>query len=722
MAIFNPAPNPTNDPEWLRSSKEPDRLKGDTSTGAMLEGFGQLVGPGIKGLDLGIQDALKKEARALIEPIRDAHGAGVTADEVPAIAGTGSRSAKFDTLAGVADEGKVPPGMASNLDGLRRMTDAYNQGGMSDSHYYASLDSVVSQLRSRFWGYEEHIDNAVKDITGVIPANALRTSILRDMNSLQAAAGNQEKELKTSYEKKNKYLLNYDGDMNIQKYAANRAFYDNVADKMEARDYNIKVQKDELELTDKVDDNTKKKYKELGIQEASNLVSDTIARASRTSGMSTEELAKQIQALGPTPDPKKVQALTQQVGILEAQLSSAVDALGRAPMKDSNGKVSSRTYMSVLGKDWTEVKGLAMSQVADMKALLADGNFGAMNAASNIAKQRAVVDRVNVEDKYSSLRMAGVIRTIAGDTAGGWAVQNSTALPDVNRAMVDTAVFGNVDPNAKAPPKAFDKIVNQIGAEAPNATGAKTQKVLQENFIKLTEHKDPNVAARSAAVLFQSPEYFIGLPTEQKFKAFQQLGSQAMTARIQELEKTAPGIKAQYTNWMEQSFMAFAKGSGAIDDAQGIIGSNRAEVKFNPETWQFTGRTKDFAAVKKAYPNAVDSTYTAFSKLNAVMSNMRPALEAQYGKDGATGRLFSLLSERGLDPSAPQAPGLIDKLGQAITDSIASVDWVSGTLGTAKKGKGNLTGKDQSIMDVKWDDIPEGMDAREFIKKLQSGK
>lgn len=720
MAIFNPAPNPTNDPEYLRYSKEPDRVQANTAAGKFAEGLGGLLGNGMKGLDIGIADAMKKQARDLIEPIRDAHGADVTPDEVPAIAGTGSRSSKYDTLGVVEDTSAVPKQFAQNLAGLKRVSDAYGAGAMSDSHYYSSLESAVKELRARFPGYEEQIDNAVKDITGVIPANALRSSILRDMNSLQAAAGSADKDNNKWYDANEKYIHAAQPGITRAQAIANRAQLEPVIGDMQGQDYLIDAKKKRLDLKGEVNKDTAKEYYELATERLNTDLSRLLQGVGSARGLSFQQVQDRIKAMGPVPDSAAVQALSSEISMLKAQAIAQMDETLNKVSPD--GK---RSYAQVItahmGRDaLKDLKASALSPINAIEELIGNKSPGLANVVHNIASNRGSEDEVRLGNASPQARAVATIRKMVGDQTAQIVVEQTSVIKDaLELARTQKGVFSTVNPDNPNPPPSFDQYIRQQGEAARKTVSGTSQRASLNSFIALTDAKDPQIAGRAVAVLYQSPEFFNGLPQAQQMQVFTRMAKPEMTQKIEALEKSVPGVKAQYTQWVERAFGSmFSQG---ISDTQSAIDYDRLDVKFDPNNWRFTGRIKDFDKVKAAYPNAVDSTGTYFDKINQGMAIMKPALEASYGKEQALGRMFSLMTERGLNTGAEARPGTLDSLAKVVSESLGSLDFVSGLVGMPKKEKkGNLS--DNPVMNIKWDDIPEGVDAREFFKSLQQGK
>jgi len=718
MAVFNPTPNPTNDPEYLRYSKEPDRVQADTSAGKLAEGLGGIFGAGAKGIDLGLQDALKKQARDLIEPIRDAHGADVTPDEVPPIAGRGSRSAKFESL-GVLENGDVaavPKQFAQNVSGLQRVTDAYQSGAMSDSHYFSSLETAVKQLRNRFPGYEEQIDNAVKDITGVIPANALRSSILRDMNSLQASAGAADKDNQSWYKTDQEWIgMLYPG-MSKAEAIANREKLEILIGEKKGQKQRFELQSKALELEGKIDDRTRKQHETNITIRANEIASDALQTAQRMTGKSYSQIQEEIARLGDVPDPRKLQELSNQMGVFKTQVSLALNRFMNTPMS----KDSSLTPAAAL-QNPDRVKGItdqALSFITTSEAQIGNKNPGLANSAANIGANQKIVDKLNIGVQYPSLRAAEVINDMAGQEGMKWVVQNSKLLPDALKAATDAAIFTQIDP--KNPnPRSLDSVVKGIGEATGKPADGKTQKVLLDGFLKMTEAKDPAVAAQAMKVLYQSPEFFAGLPENQKQAAFVRLANPEFTKRVLAVAETDPAVKQHYTSWVENAFGALYK--QGIDDTQQAMAFNRLNVTFNPQTWQFSATLKDEYKPKQvgmSRVNADDPSMAYVQKLNAGLTMMKPVMEASYG-DQALGRVFSVMTERGLNAAAPQQGTWVEEIGKAVASTF---DFNNGNGHPGKETKKPRNVSDNPVMNIQIDDIPEGMDARTFIQQLQKKK
>src|SRR5690606_2747453 len=61
------------------------------------------------------------------------------------------------------------------------------QSGVSESHYWARMNNMVRQLRSKYPGYRAEIDEMVGSVTGSKPANALRSALFNEWNAAAEA-------------------------------------------------------------------------------------------------------------------------------------------------------------------------------------------------------------------------------------------------------------------------------------------------------------------------------------------------------------------------------------------------------------------------------------------------------------------------------------------------------------------------------------------------------
>jgi len=184
-------------PELSTKYVSPD-YKADTSSGQALKGLGDLGELGIKLTDAVITQKATDTLTKGINEIRDSFGVAQAADQ-------GSGLAKAVGQAGADGVSLTNPTtnqpMALNRLGTRvsGLTEAYNQGELSNSAYYAKLEAFVRETKAQFPGYSDQIDSIVSTKVGTTPANALRSALQQDVENLQKKVQSQNDKW-TTYE------------------------------------------------------------------------------------------------------------------------------------------------------------------------------------------------------------------------------------------------------------------------------------------------------------------------------------------------------------------------------------------------------------------------------------------------------------------------------------------------------------------------------------------
>lgn len=180
MAVFNPAPPPTNDPTYGKESRAFEKdVVVDRTYDTLFKGLGNLVGIGVKGAIEGVQKDIDLNLYKEIDEER----AAVGVDDTAAMAAYGG-NAQDRTKEGVSR--RDPPGELNHLGPqVERLNQANAAGKLSNRYYYARLESLVRSFRARYPGFRDYIDQKVSEITGVTPANALRASILQEFEEAQ---------------------------------------------------------------------------------------------------------------------------------------------------------------------------------------------------------------------------------------------------------------------------------------------------------------------------------------------------------------------------------------------------------------------------------------------------------------------------------------------------------------------------------------------------------
>lgn len=163
----------------------------------------------------------------------------------------------LDANASMDEEGSLPDevaGLSSTLEGL---TSARDSGKISGTYYASRLLAEAKDLRARYPGFREEIDDAFAKVTGMNPANAYIKGLVGDIN--RAASANASQKNRTLTWIRNNYMGHALGEKTYNEYQAgliddvevNRRFAPYERFKFELNDRNLKFNDDKLSREDK---------------------------------------------------------------------------------------------------------------------------------------------------------------------------------------------------------------------------------------------------------------------------------------------------------------------------------------------------------------------------------------------------------------------------------------------------------------------------------------
>lgn len=187
MAIFNPQVQPTNDPNYLGYSKGIEGGYGvDKSKGIALETAGSGIEGAVSIADTGVKDYLKDNIRDTVEKQRSDYTQYLETLKTMAAANK-IPGASTDSLMDANASADIPDGLQAGLDRAANIAAGGNTGNrINDTLYTANLASSASELRAKWPGYKDYIDEKFSSYSGMNPANAYYKNLMQDINTLAA--------------------------------------------------------------------------------------------------------------------------------------------------------------------------------------------------------------------------------------------------------------------------------------------------------------------------------------------------------------------------------------------------------------------------------------------------------------------------------------------------------------------------------------------------------
>lgn len=185
MAIFNPLVNPSNDPNWTNISRPISDLTVDKSKAIAISGAADLVNSGVKLADTLTKQSIDTDTREGVERLRDAYTDSLKGIRNAQLAASDPMNANASLLPDTQGNQPPPAGLQNGLDRVKQIGTALAQNGggkINDTLYTGALNSLAKQLRNSYPGYKNYIDDQIKSVSGVDPANAFMRNLMEDIN------------------------------------------------------------------------------------------------------------------------------------------------------------------------------------------------------------------------------------------------------------------------------------------------------------------------------------------------------------------------------------------------------------------------------------------------------------------------------------------------------------------------------------------------------------
>ena len=359
MVSIVPELQVTNDPSYLQYSRE---RQGNKALGVLFEGLGEAATGAAVTVDNAVQNRVKADVYAGVDAIRNSQGVQPAVDAVNA-------------------GNAPPPAVSSGVSEIKRLAAAQAAGKLSDSYYYARLESYVRELRTKYPGYREIIDQQVASVTGVTPANALRAAVLREYEQNQTNAQAEDKELRTYFRGKAEFINPQDmaafnaGDRSPALIAKIKGQISN----QEWYTQGMKTRRLELDTSEAEQKATGRTYSQKWDAHANDTVTAAVAGAMESLGPKLKSVQEQA-ASGQVVNPQDLQILQQTMAQQELQLEAKL----RADFTKRGLAGPDQSYQSRMVSQEEGQKSIdnAMKPFRALRAMLADPSALGIAAAN----------------------------------------------------------------------------------------------------------------------------------------------------------------------------------------------------------------------------------------------------------------------------------------------------------------------------------------------------
>ncbi len=639
--------------------------------GGIVQGIGDAFNLAVTATDQATQRDLKKQITDEVDDVR--YDFGVDAATI------------LDDSRQLGNPQPVPPEVRQAADKLDSLKSAVAQGKLTTSHYWARINSVARQLRTRYPAYREQIDQMTSQLVGTNPANALRSAL---QSEAQAAAntGDGLTEVQKFVNAQVKA-----GNPVPSAYWVNPESYDIFRMQKEtyaltSRDNSIAADKANLELIDKKDKVFDQENFRVANADINLSIREILNPMVSSIGGTFEELSKKVIAgqQGTKYSAAEKDELRKQFGSTRSIIMAQVDS-----------KLADYPYLKPEQKK--QIRSAQLERFNNMEEALVNKDFGLLLddvSRANLAVNEAYADLVTLDDVLmaNALNKAlpePVMRAFYGDpetlTETKAAVANIMKRKVMGRGDALKDVVSETKNRAKGAIKDADYYDHLIGNVARMASD---DRIPLEQF-------------RNVAKSLYGPKnqgFLAQITSSERPDVLFRLSNPAVAKRMYALRDTEPQLWEQYKSWTFDSSAAVAK---TLADSAREIRINRKflDVNYDEKSRRFSvvpvdGRdsirlTEDQNDMVNAGEYLLEDKATAeraIAKLNKFVSAVDSVIQTEGDSDGSKLRQY-ITSYMGFDPEAQKIGPDSEQLFKTINSTL----W--GNPNVAQNGRTQFPGR-----------------------------
>jgi len=677
MARITQEVRPTNDPSYIGLSREPDRIRPNQSLGTLFEGIGQAADGVVTAVDNYNQSSIDNEIRKGNEKLTSEQGVQAALDTDGGL--FGKTGGQRETVTGAErfplTRLNVPPNAPEVEKQMQRLAEARAQGQIGDTSYYTKLEALSRQLKARYPGYRDVIDQKFQSITGVVPANALRREIDQQLEKQAHSAATRANSFETFAKQKAEYLP---PDF-WNKYGTANAYSETYIYQYVQRQERDKLEHDirmgDLAEAKANNENTSERARQVATGMVTNTVTKVLsdANTSITGGKgSITQMVIDMAGKGTAVSPKDTESMIVALNQLETQ--TALGLRQRLFTPDRNG-ISLAQHIND-PKKVQDIIDQGMEQITTLKKAISTGDFS--TAAANLRLSTAMQQETGRQILGSdAIRRLSVIKDKIGDVGMSIILADEKQRKTLMGAILTDNVSRIVtDPEAKFT-EGFDRIKKD-----PSASGADYKKYMDDWRRLVTSGQVPpdGVKALMQAV-FKENE---GLNILDKFtekdrvNVYLQMGGPQVAAAVKQLND--PEVTANYLKWMDSGlntvFGTHLRGMAKESNTNGLWTTawDPAVGRFVPQI--VPGSEKKLEQLGLYLPGSVPNfknimgpEFDNLEQINKGLQSWAPAMKA-LGKDPTQSlQQFMDQYQFKIDGSRPTQKGFFQKLWDGIGGS-----------------------------------------------------
>lgn len=570
---LNPAVQGVQENQFLNYSKMQDF---GTATGDLFKNLGETVKGAVQGVDTWIKESIRTDATNQVDTERDRTQNWLQGGDVPA-----------DVKSSIQNN--------SNLVGNLQI--AKGQGQISEAYYQMRLDTISRDLRSRYPGYREHIDNVMHDLTGVTPANKVIQDLFHSANS----KSDPEQQLNAHLVKE---YIDVGGGQDIANYRQmnganppNNYLMQKVGD-IKGAVYRVNAEKAKIELDAQSGTLAEHDAARVARTDVRTAISQSLTQGGGLFGDAQKfrqqmaDIEEQQKQGNVTLNPKQTAALLVQANNIDMKIKAQTEATLNSPIYSKYLKPDDR---KAIVDEMTNLSSTIRAGLGEGGKVLP----GQLGLAGSVLDHMGKADSYNLLAPDETLRKAMSVQKMFGhESLSALLTMGSATQPQTDSTFSTQNVLRHLS-NAKLDlamgNTTLPRIAEAAAADKNAPPGSVKQVIDSSKTVILDKSKtlpDEKSIAQLATGLYSNGSNFINTVKQgDRQRVYADLASPEMSKRMLELKDNGqPELYDNYKKWINETGQVLTRTemTSMIESSQGLLPKNG--VMFDPTTNRFTAQ------------------------------------------------------------------------------------------------------------------------------------
>lgn len=721
MASFVEYAQTNQGENYTSRSRGTDAARPNQAFGTLFEGLGSVVKGVTTAVDEKNQSDIDTALRTGVDAIRGAQGVDAAVNNPDLFATTPDGSGTGVTVGGAtaSPTASPPPSVEAATGEVARFTQAFKDGKISDTQYYAKVESLARQVRAKYPGYREIIDQKISSIVGTNPANQLRKEILSEIGTAQAAARKKADSFETFFNSNLEHIPEGLRRRVLSGEKSPTLDYEvrDAVGKSQVKDQTNKSLTSDLALKkargEAIADDVNKAAVKISSDTVTKIINNGLStvEGSGPGAVSLQSKINNFLTTNTRPTAEQQQQLAGQSNQLLLNAQLAIDKQLNTPFNKEGDTIASVSTPDKI----RQIRDQALQPIISMRDALINGDIGLFAQNANYAKAAQSQDLANLLQRSSSYRTLVLAKEALGPAMGVLLSTNpgllKGALDDIGKVHSQLTFNELVVGTNNGVTTSFkEQIQRALDNTEKGSASQRATIVAQVNtaYGVLTAKETPPAARASAAnMLFQPNSNFMDkFKGESPQQIFAKFTSPEVFNQMKALRSVDPKTWENYKAWAASTFTGMATQS--FGDIRELAGPNsNYEVKPGPD-----GRL-----VASRKPGAFDPSAPTIPGAQPVGDPVLKRLErAVVTANTGINAVSQVLKEEGTDPNTFLGPFLTNQGIALPTPTEGGSKPATRPLGLT----GSVGGEGSDAIDTTTEDTARGVPAEEQIQLTES--